>query len=185
MTNLKTLAALIALALTSTAHAADTAVSLQSEFNATRGATVLTMPAGVTLAAAQDRLRVFLIAQDSEIVRDQPGEIEARTPFAVDVEGNGSFQSHIMQSMSASDGHVWYKRRVVRVSQDAGAPVLLTWCSKTLETNVAGARVPERVSCKASFAEWKMLREVTAALSSADSESGVVAKQGPAGEVLP
>ena len=91
MTKLKTLAALIALALISTAHAADTAVSLQSEFKAQRGATVTTMPAGVTLTAAHDRLRVFLLAQDSEIVRDEPGEIEARTPFAVDTAASVAF----------------------------------------------------------------------------------------------
>ena len=88
-----------------------------------------------------------------------------------------------MQGMSADNGYVWFKRRVVRLSQDAGAPVLVTWCSKTLEKTVAGARVPERVSCKSNFAEWKMLREITAALALADSETGVASTQGPSGEV--
>lgn len=165
MSKLQTIGALIALAVMNASHAAETPVSLQKEYKAARGAIVTTMPAGMTLAEAQDKLRAFLIARDSEIVRDEAGEIEARTPFAVDTSSGGSFQTHIMEGMSANNGHVWFKRRVVRLSQDAGAPVLVTWCSKTLEKNVAGARIPERVGCKATFAEWKMLREISAELA--------------------
>jgi hypothetical protein len=173
MSKLQTIGALIALSLMNTTHAGDSAVDLQNEYKAARGEIVTTMPASVTLATAQDRLRAFLIAQDAEILRDAPGEIEARTPFAVDTAGGGSFQSAIMEGMSAANGHVWFKRRVLRLSQDAGAPVVIAWCNKTLEKNVAGARVPARVSCKSSFAEWKMLREITAELSQDDASPGM------------
>jgi hypothetical protein len=184
MTTQKLFAALVAVIFMNCANAGETDVSLQRDYKAARGVLVTEMPAGVTLAEAQRRLRAFLVEQDSEIVREIAGEIEARTPFGVAHSDDGLIVGHIRETMTASNGHVWFKRRVMRLSQSTGGAVRVEWCHKTLEKNVAGARVPERVGCKVTFAEWKLLRDATAPLA-LPAETGVASTQGPAAENRP
>lgn len=165
MSKLQTLAALIAVALTINAHAGDSSVAQSREYKAAGRVAVTIMPAGVDLGRAQDRLRAFLIDQDAEILTDEAGVIEARTPFAIDHSDDGHFAAYIQDTMANASGHVWFKRRVIRLSQDAGGVVRIEWCHRIKEKNVAGVRVPSRVGCSVTFREWQMLREIAAPLT--------------------